>query len=344
MQTTPNTPLERGQTVHVTAPVRIDLAGGWSDTPPISDKYGGRVVNAAITIEGRQPIQVWARPNGLDNKMVRWHSIDQGIMSTVNVGTGGQVNPTTPGALHAASVDVAGQPLFDAIWYLGTGIDLTTYSGVPTGSGLGASSILGGAILTALACVGGESIDRDELMRRGMELERRFTGGGWQDLAGAIDPGVKLLEAEPGGVPDVVESWRELPYQDRWLLFDTGQRRLAKNILEDVIEDYEPANVEGLMNAATATAKMLDMGIDEMGSQIGVYSHWKSKMAPGSFTDTMADIEASIDGRAVCCGAGGGGFLLAYHRSQGPFGRVPGTRAVDFAIDQAGLRWQINRG
>ena len=31
------------------APVRIDLAGGWTDVPPFSTEVGGAVVNAAIT-------------------------------------------------------------------------------------------------------------------------------------------------------------------------------------------------------------------------------------------------------------------------------------------------------
>ena len=31
------------------APVRIDLAGGWSDVPPFSTEAGGAVVNVAIS-------------------------------------------------------------------------------------------------------------------------------------------------------------------------------------------------------------------------------------------------------------------------------------------------------
>ena len=30
------------------APVRIDLAGGWSDAPPFCEQVGGDVVNIAI--------------------------------------------------------------------------------------------------------------------------------------------------------------------------------------------------------------------------------------------------------------------------------------------------------
>ena len=37
-----------GEWVHATAPARIDLAGGWSDTPPVSYEAGGAVANVAV--------------------------------------------------------------------------------------------------------------------------------------------------------------------------------------------------------------------------------------------------------------------------------------------------------
>jgi fucokinase len=41
-----------GSWVLVTAPLRIDLAGGWTDTPPISFEQGGAVTNLAVSIDG----------------------------------------------------------------------------------------------------------------------------------------------------------------------------------------------------------------------------------------------------------------------------------------------------
>ena len=38
------------------APARIDLAGGWSDTPPVCFEAGGLVINAAVTVDGLCPI------------------------------------------------------------------------------------------------------------------------------------------------------------------------------------------------------------------------------------------------------------------------------------------------
>ena len=32
------------------APVRVDLAGGWSDTPPIAYEFGGAVVTLSLKL------------------------------------------------------------------------------------------------------------------------------------------------------------------------------------------------------------------------------------------------------------------------------------------------------
>jgi hypothetical protein len=43
------------------SPVRIDLAGGWSDTPPICYEMSGAVLNVAITVDGKHPIRCASR-------------------------------------------------------------------------------------------------------------------------------------------------------------------------------------------------------------------------------------------------------------------------------------------
>ena len=39
--------------VNATAPARIDLAGGWTDTPPICMHFGGKVCGLAIQVDGK---------------------------------------------------------------------------------------------------------------------------------------------------------------------------------------------------------------------------------------------------------------------------------------------------
>lgn len=46
-----------GASVTSRAAARIDLAGGWTDTPPISYEAGGAVLNAAVTVSGERPVE-----------------------------------------------------------------------------------------------------------------------------------------------------------------------------------------------------------------------------------------------------------------------------------------------
>jgi galactokinase/mevalonate kinase-like predicted kinase len=43
--------------------VRIDIAGGWTDTPPYCLLEGGNVVNFAIELNGQPPLQTFIRPS-----------------------------------------------------------------------------------------------------------------------------------------------------------------------------------------------------------------------------------------------------------------------------------------
>lgn len=45
-----------GATVTSKAAARIDLAGGWTDTPPISYEAGGSVLNVAVTVSEEKPV------------------------------------------------------------------------------------------------------------------------------------------------------------------------------------------------------------------------------------------------------------------------------------------------
>ena len=64
------------QATWAAAPVRVDLAGGWSDTPPMCVEQGGTVVNASVLLHGKQPIQAVAKL--LDEPRIVVHSVDLG--------------------------------------------------------------------------------------------------------------------------------------------------------------------------------------------------------------------------------------------------------------------------
>ena len=63
------------------SPVRIDIAGGWTDTPPYCLMEGGNVINFAIELNGQPPLQVYVKPSKVYRIMLR--SIDLGAMEVV---------------------------------------------------------------------------------------------------------------------------------------------------------------------------------------------------------------------------------------------------------------------
>ena len=44
--------------VEARAPVRLDLAGGWTDVPPYTHDVGGEVVNVAINIHAHASLEI----------------------------------------------------------------------------------------------------------------------------------------------------------------------------------------------------------------------------------------------------------------------------------------------
>ena len=127
----------------------------------------------------------------------------------------------------------------------GGGFEVQSWSNLPQGSGLGASSILSGALMAALLSAAGMSYDTDSLIHAVLHLEQMLTtGGGWQDQVGGLLPGIKLGRSE-GKLPLKVESEvlkiddeKTKRIVDHSLLVFTGKPRLAKNMLQVIFEDY----------------------------------------------------------------------------------------------------------
>ena len=70
------------QIVWARSPVRIDLAGGWTDTPPYCLMEGGSVVNIAVELNGQLPIQAYVKPCREPHVILR--SIDLGASETID--------------------------------------------------------------------------------------------------------------------------------------------------------------------------------------------------------------------------------------------------------------------
>ena len=189
------------------SPVRIDMAGGWTDTPPYSLFAGGSVVNIAIELNGQPPLQVYIKPCAEHRIVLR--SIDMGAMEVVNTFEELQSYCMigSPFSIPKAALALAGfVPAFSETAYpslekqleaFGTGIEITLLSAIPAGSGLGTSSILASTVLGSLSDFCGLMWDKNEICRRTLALEQLLTtGGGWQEQYGGVLQGIKLLQTD----------------------------------------------------------------------------------------------------------------------------------------------------
>ena len=320
-----------------TMPVRIDFAGGWSDTPPICVDNGGAVLNAAVSLEGRRPVSVGVFPR--KDKFVKIVSKDLGkscLFKTAEA-LSGKPDPTDWCALAKAALAVSG------FKFGSRGIDLVMSADLPKGSGMGTSSILGAAAIAALT----GKTDPAELGELTLRLEKAMgTNGGWQDQFGGLAGGFKLLVSKPGR-PQRVELKRVVPapaavkaLEERALLYFTGQKRMARNILRKVVAFYAEnphgfANilVDSLKRGARDCAAALEKG-DMKAFAKAVNGYWRDKklLDPGSTNERVEEIIARMSGRidaVTLTGAGGGGFMFILAKSRDAADRIRKELSAD---------------
>ena len=235
------------------SPVRIDLAGGWTDTPPYSLMEGGNVVNLAIELNGQPPLQVYVKPSKEFRIVLR--SIDLGAMEVVTTYEELQdfCKIGSPFSIPKAALTLAGfHPEFsterfasleEQLKAFGAGIEVTLLSAIPAGSGLGTSSILAATVLGAVNDFCGLNWDKQDIGSRTLVLEQLLTtGGGWQDQYGGVLHGIKMLQTQPGWNQEPMVRW--LPdflftsdeYRKCHLLYYTGITRTAKGILGEIVK------------------------------------------------------------------------------------------------------------
>jgi galactokinase/mevalonate kinase-like predicted kinase len=235
------------------SPVRIDLAGGWSDTPPYCLRHGGAVVNAAVELNGQPPVQAFARITRERRLVVR--SIDLGAETRIQdfseLGdfekVGGEFSLAKAALCLAGfhprfSAHSSARTLDEILGEFGGGLEISLLAATPKGSGLGTSSILAATLLGTLSEACGLGWDATELTARTLVLEQLLTtGGGWQDQAGGIHRGLKIVETSPGLVQRAAVRWlpehllAEAIANGTALLYYTGITRIAKTILQDIV-------------------------------------------------------------------------------------------------------------
>ncbi len=317
----------------MSAPVRVDFGGGWSDTPPFCIDWGGSVLNAALTLRGSYPIRTTIRI--IPEPVVRCYVSDgpgRSIEWQDSESLAGETRPGSPFAVPAAVLQMAQlaseeTSLESFLEAYGGGLEFRTAVDVPMGSGLGTSSILGATVIRAMTEMLGIALTDEALVAQVSVLEQRLTtGGGWQDQAGGVFPGVKLVTSTPGAEQKLrmaqVEWTGELrrEFEERFILYYTGIARVAKDLLTQVVGGYLAREVDSLQVLHNIKALAVEMARAMsagdwpcLGSLMD--RHWEMNKILDPYT-TNAAIEACLRSLRPClagaklAGAGGGGFLM----------------------------------
>ena len=353
------------------SPVRIDIAGGWTDTPPYCLMEGGNVINFAIELNGQPPIQTYVKPSKAPRIVLR--SIDLGAVEVVetNEQLTDFMHVGLPFSIPKAALVLAGfgfAPLKQQLEAFGSGIEITLLSAIPAGSGLGTSSILASTVLGALNDFCGLGWDKNEIGRRTLMLEQMLTtGGGWQDQFGGVLGGVKLLQTDKGfqQSPQVrwlpTDLWMQPEYKSCHLLYYTGITRTAKHILAEIVRRMflnHGDELRLLREMKEHTMQMYEAiqrnDFNEMG--LLVHRTWQQNQMLDSGTNPEA-VKALTDLIDDLClgyklpGAGGGGYLYMIAKDPEAAARIkqilsdnkrnPNARFVDMTLSTTGL--QISR-
>ena len=366
------------QIVWARSPVRIDIAGGWTDTPPFCLMEGGNVINLAIELNGQPPLQAYIRPCREPHIVLR--SIDLGAVEVVETyeQLADFIHVGSPFSIPKAALVLAGfQPGFslerhaslrDQLEVFGCGMELTLLSAIPAGSGLGTSSILAATVLGAVSDFCSLAWDKNEIGRRTLVLEQLLTtGGGWQDQYGGVHGGVKLLQTGRGFDQSPLVRW--LP-DDVYtqpdcagchLLYYTGFTRTAKSILSEIVRRMFLNNNRQLALLREMKAHTIDMyeALQRRDyRQVGLLMRetWRQNQALDSGTNPpeVARLTGLVDDLCLgykLPGAGGGGYLYMMAKDPEAAARVKqvinanrmnaNARFVDMTLSKAGL--QVSR-
>lgn len=360
------------------SPVRIDIAGGWTDTPPFCLMEGGSVVNLAIELNGQQPIQTYVKPCSEHHVVLK--SIDLGASEIVE--TYEQLadfkRVGSPFSIPKAALALAGflpqysqekyPDLKSQLMAFGCGIEITLLSAIPAGSGLGTSSVLAATVLGTINDFLSLGWDKNEICHKTLVLEQLLTtGGGWQDQFGGVLQGAKLLQTCKGFEQQPIVHWlptdlyTQPEYQACHLLYYTGITRTAKTILAEIVQKMFLNDHDQVALLREMKAHSLQMyeaiqrnDFKEMGKLVG--KTWLQNQAIDAGTNPM-EVKKLTDLIDDLClgyklpGAGGGGYLYMVAKDPEAAARIKvilnanrpngNARFVGMSLSKTGL--QVSR-
>ncbi|HVX50829.1 MAG TPA: hypothetical protein VHB48_11765 [Chitinophagaceae bacterium] len=299
------------------APLRIGLAGGGTDVSPYSDEYGGAILNATISqyaMASIEPIE----ENGiiiqaLDRKE------EQRFEWAGQLPVDGKLD-LLKGVYNRIQKDY-GVPL--------TNFRLSTYVEAPAGSGLGTSSTLVVAIISAFAEMLRLPLGEYDIAHYAYEIERKdlCLAGGKQDQYAATFGGVNFMEFYAGDkvIVNPLRIRQEYLHElgNNLVLYFTSTSRESATIIKEQQKNVLTKNEKSIeaMHQLKEQARMMKEALlkgrlHEIGEILDYGFEQKRRMAHNISNSRIDEIydaakKAGATGGKIS-GAGGGGFMIFY--------------------------------
>jgi D-glycero-alpha-D-manno-heptose-7-phosphate kinase len=314
------------------APVRLDLAGAWTDVAPFATEEGGVVVNAAIELRANAEVIL-----GGQGYRLRSDDLDD------------QLEFATPQDFpRDGRLDL----LKAALRLSDPGpCQLRTWSNAPPGSGLGSSGALDVALIAALDAARGIHRRHVTVAEEGYRLEALEAehAGGKQDQYAAALGGFNRLDFGDHGVGVTPLELNTAFAQDlarHTIVCYTGTSRVSGDTITRVMSAYQRGDaqvVDALRTLVAIADQMTDAlltaDLDAVGTLLGANWVQQQRLDPAMRTADMARLEramasaGAIGGKAAGAGAGGSMFFVVADPDQAV------AAALATGVQVLPLRW-----
>ena len=295
------------------APLRLGLAGGGTDLNTYCDRFGGFVLNTTISLYVHCTIE--ERNNG--KILFESTDIEQSleIESKEYLPLDGHMD-LYKGIYNRIIKDYSKKPL---------SFSISTYSDVPSGSGLGGSSTLVVAIIQAFVEWLNIPLGEYDIAKLAFDIEREDIGivGGAQDQYAATFGGFNFMEfyADKRVIvnPLRVKSWIIDELEASIILYFTNITRQASQIekeKKDLLENENSLNAmhEVKEDAILMKEALLKGEIKKFASILGKSWESKKRVSNSISNDEIDKVykvamqNGAYSGKVS--GAGGGGFMF----------------------------------
>jgi len=299
--------------IRTKAPLRLGLSGGGTDLDVYANKYTGYVLNGTISLYTHVTLEV------RDDEKIIFESLDYNeqleLDTKLELELDGQMELYKGIYNKIVRKFVKKQLSFK----------LTTYSDVPSGSGLGGSSTLVVAIIKAFVEWLNLPLGEYDIAKLAFEIEREDIGivGGAQDQYAATFGGFNFMEfyADKRVIvnPLRVKNWIIDELEASMVLYFTGVQRSASMIEKEksslLKEDKSLEAMHEVKNDAIVMKEALLKG-DIKNFSILLGKSWESKKRVSNLISnsdidriyTLAMKNGAYSGKVS--GAGGGGFMF----------------------------------